>query len=50
MRSVVRGSLFAAFIGVINVGSGIAIPARGDVVTDDWSRCTYRSAPARADA
>jgi hypothetical protein len=27
MRRVVRGSLFVAFIGVINLGSSIAIPA-----------------------
>src|SRR4030095_7816022 len=34
MRRVVRGSLFAAFIGVINLASSIAIPASADVVTD----------------
>jgi hypothetical protein len=36
MRRVVRGSLFVAFIGVINLGSSIAIPASADVVTD-WN-------------
>ena len=36
MRRVVRGSLFLALIGVINLGSSIAIPASADVVTD-WN-------------
>ena len=36
MRKVVRGSLFVALIGVINLGSSIAIPASADVVTD-WN-------------
>jgi hypothetical protein len=36
MRRVVRGSLFVAFVGVINLGSSIAIPANADVVTD-WN-------------
>src|SRR5262249_18263113 len=36
MHGVVRGSLFAAFIGVINLASSVGIPARGDVVTD-WN-------------
>jgi hypothetical protein len=36
MRRVVRGSLFVALIGVINLGSSIAIPASADVVTD-WN-------------
>ena len=36
MRRVFRGSLFVAFIGVINLASVIGIPARGDVVTD-WN-------------
>jgi hypothetical protein len=36
MQRVVRGSLFVAFIGVINLGSSIAIPASADVVTD-WN-------------
>jgi hypothetical protein len=36
MHRVVRGSLFVAFIGVINLGSSIAIPASADVVTD-WN-------------
>jgi PAP2 superfamily len=36
MRRVIRASLFVAFIGVINLGSGIAIPASADVVTD-WN-------------
>ena len=36
MHRVVRGSLFVAFVGVINLGSSIAIPARADVVTD-WN-------------
>ena len=36
MRRVARGSLFVALIGVINLGSSIAIPARGDVVTE-WN-------------
>src|SRR4030095_6944953 len=36
MRRVVRGWLFVAFIGVINLGSSIAIPASADVVTD-WN-------------
>jgi membrane-associated phospholipid phosphatase len=36
MRRVVRGSLFVAFIGVINLGSSIGIPASADVVTD-WN-------------
>ena len=36
MRRVVRGSLFVAFVGVINLGSSIAIPASADVVTD-WN-------------
>src|SRR6185436_17339627 len=36
MRRVVRGSLFVAFIGVINLGSGIVIPASADVITD-WN-------------
>ena len=34
--SVVRGSLFVACIGVINLASVIGIPAHGDVVTD-WN-------------
>jgi membrane-associated phospholipid phosphatase len=50
MRRVFRGSLFVAFIGVINLGSVIGIPARGDVVTD-WNNAaldairTDRTAP-----
>jgi hypothetical protein len=36
MRRVIRGSLFVAFIGAINLGSSIAIPASADVVTD-WN-------------
>ena len=36
MRRVVRCSLFVALIGVINLGSSIAIPASADVVTD-WN-------------
>src|SRR6267378_1753365 len=36
MRRVFRGSLFVAFIGVINLASVIGIPARADVVTD-WN-------------
>jgi len=36
MRRVVRGSLFVAFIGVVNLGSSIAITASADVVTD-WN-------------
>jgi hypothetical protein len=36
MRRVVRGSLFVALIGVIDLGSSIAIPASADVVTD-WN-------------
>jgi len=36
VHRVVRGSLFVAFIGVINLGSSIAIPASADVVTD-WN-------------
>jgi hypothetical protein len=36
MHRVVRGSLFVAFIGVINLGSSIAISASADVVTD-WN-------------
>src|SRR5512132_3915899 len=36
MRRVVRSSLFVALIGVINLGSSIAIPASADVVTD-WN-------------
>jgi hypothetical protein len=36
MHRVVRGSLFVAFICVINLGSSIAIPASADVVTD-WN-------------
>ena len=36
MRKVVRGSLFVALIGVINLGSSIGIPASADVVTD-WN-------------
>src|SRR5438477_5798277 len=36
MRRVVRDSLFVALIGVINLGSSIAIPASADVVTD-WN-------------
>jgi PAP2 superfamily len=36
MRRVVRGSLFVVCIGVINLGSSIAIPASADVVTD-WN-------------
>jgi len=34
MRGIVRGSLFVACIGVINLVSVIGIPVRGDVVTD----------------
>jgi hypothetical protein len=50
MRRVFRGSLFVAFIGVINLASVIGIPARGDVVTD-WNNAaldairTDRTAP-----
>src|SRR5438046_10715229 len=37
MHRVIRGSLFVAFIGVINLGSNIvAIPASADVATD-WN-------------
>src|SRR4026207_499453 len=36
MHRVVRGSLFVAFISVINLGLSIAIPASADVVTD-WN-------------
>jgi len=36
MDRVGRGSLFVAFISVINLGSSIAIPASADVVTD-WN-------------
>jgi PAP2 superfamily len=36
MRSVVRGSLFVAYIGFVNLASSIGIPASGDVVTD-WN-------------
>ena len=36
MRRIIRGSLFVACIGVINLASVIGIPARGDVVTD-WN-------------
>jgi PAP2 superfamily len=36
MHRVVRGSLFVAFISVINLGLNIAIPASADVVTD-WN-------------
>jgi hypothetical protein len=36
MRGIVRGSLFVACIGVINLVSVIGIPVRGDVVTD-WN-------------
>ncbi|HEY5766551.1 MAG TPA: phosphatase PAP2 family protein [Candidatus Udaeobacter sp.] len=36
MHRVVRGSLFVAFIGVINLASSIGIPANADVVTD-WN-------------
>ena len=36
MHRVVRGSLFVACIGAINLGSSIGIPARRDVVTD-WN-------------
>ena len=36
MRRVIRGSLFVACVGVINLASVIGIPARGDVVTD-WN-------------
>jgi PAP2 superfamily len=36
MRRVVRGSLFVVCIGVVNLGSSIAIPANADVVTD-WN-------------
>src|SRR5881394_3217787 len=42
MHRVIRGSLFVAFIGVINLGSGIAIPARGDVVTD-WNNAALNA-------
>jgi PAP2 superfamily len=34
MHRVSRGSLFVAFIGVINLASSIGIPANADVVTD----------------
>src|SRR4029453_9749063 len=50
MRMDFRGSLFVAFIGVINLASVIGIPARGDVVTD-WNNAaldairTDRTAP-----
>jgi PAP2 superfamily len=36
MRGLVRGLLFVAFVGVINLASVIGVPARGDVVTD-WN-------------
>ena len=36
MHRVVRGSLFVAFVSVINLGLSIAIPASADVVTD-WN-------------
>ena len=36
MRRVIRGSLFVACVGVINLASVIGIPSRGDVVTD-WN-------------
>jgi PAP2 superfamily len=36
MHRIFRGSLFVALIGVINLGSSIAIPASADVVTD-WN-------------
>jgi hypothetical protein len=36
MHRIIRRSLFVAFIGVINLGSSIAIPASADVVTD-WN-------------
>jgi PAP2 superfamily len=36
MRRVVRGSLFVACVGVINLGSVIGFPASADVVTD-WN-------------
>ena len=42
MHRVIRGSLLVAFIGVINLGSGIAIPARGDVVTD-WNNAALNA-------
>jgi hypothetical protein len=50
MHGVVRGLFFVAFIGVINLGSSIAIPASADVVTD-WNNAaldairTDRTAP-----
>jgi hypothetical protein len=53
MRRVFRGSLFVAFIGVINLASVIGVPARGDVVTD-WNNAaldairTERTAPPTA--
>src|SRR5947207_3587705 len=42
MRRVVRGSLFVALIGVINLGSGIAIPASADVVAD-WNNAALNA-------
>ena len=36
MHMIIRGSLFVACVGVINLASVIGIPARGDVVTD-WN-------------
>jgi hypothetical protein len=36
MHRIIRGSLFGAWVGVINLASVIGIPARGDVVTD-WN-------------
>ena len=36
MHRVVRGSIFVAFISVINLGLSIAISASADVVTD-WN-------------
>src|SRR5436189_1859649 len=42
MHRLIRGSLLVVFIGVINLGSGIAIPARGDVVTD-WNNAALNA-------
>ena len=42
MHRVVRASLFVAFIGVINLGLSIAIPASANVVTD-WNNAALDS-------
>ena|ERR1043165_8443429 len=49
MHNLVRGSLFAIWVGVINLVSVIGIPARGDVVTD-WNNAALNAIRAGSTA